>query len=142
MQTYAAIDLHSNNGAGTVIDETDRVLRQRKLPNKLQLFVDELEPFRDTLQGVAVESTFNWYWLVDGLRDEFHVRECHARCRRRTRCGSASGGTLVGAYEEVPCGADRSLVSTSQPYLHPHRRPEFSQGAFLRPIELSGTRGE
>jgi transposase len=67
MQSFAAIDLHSNNGVLTVIDETDRVLRQKKLANKLELFVTELEPFRATLQGVAVESTFNWYWLVDGL---------------------------------------------------------------------------
>ena len=69
MRTYAAVDLHSNNGVLTIIDETDRVLRQRKLPNRLQAFVDELEPFRSSLQGVAVESTFNWYWLVDGLMD-------------------------------------------------------------------------
>ncbi len=67
MQTYAAIDLHSNNGVLTVIDETDRILRQKKLANKLELFAGELEPFRATLQGVAVESTFNWYWLIDGL---------------------------------------------------------------------------
>lgn len=67
MQTYAAIDLHSNNGVLTVIDETDKVLRQKKLPNRLEGFLKELEPFRATLQGVAVESTFNWYWLVDGL---------------------------------------------------------------------------
>lgn len=68
MQTYAAVDLHSNNGVLAIIDETDRVLKQRKLSNKLELFLAELEPFRPTLQGVAVESTFNWYWLVDGLR--------------------------------------------------------------------------
>ena len=68
MQTYAAVDLHSNNGVLTIIDETDRVLKQRRLANKLELFAAELEPFRATLQGVAVESTFNWYWLVDGLR--------------------------------------------------------------------------
>lgn len=68
MHTYAAIDLHSNNGVLAVIDENDKVLRQKKLPNKLAAFVDELEPFRSSLQGVAVESTFNWYWLVDGLQ--------------------------------------------------------------------------
>jgi len=68
MQTYAAIDLHSNNGVLTIIDETDRVLRQRRIANKLEEFIRELEPFRPTLQGVAVESTFNWYWLVDGLQ--------------------------------------------------------------------------
>jgi transposase len=68
MKAYAAIDLHSNNGVLTIIDETDRVLKQRRIPNKLELFVAELEPFRTTLQGVAIESTFNWYWLVDGLQ--------------------------------------------------------------------------
>ncbi len=70
MQTYAAIDLHSNNGVLTVIDETDKILRQKKLPNRLDEVLKELEPFRATLQGVAVESTFNWYWLVDGLVEQ------------------------------------------------------------------------
>lgn len=67
-KTYAAIDLHSNNGVLAIIDETDRILRQRRIPNRIEEFIRELEPFRPTLQGVAVESTFNWYWLVDGLR--------------------------------------------------------------------------
>ena len=68
MHTYAAIDLHSNNGVLTIIDETDRILKQRRIANKIEEFIAELEPFRATLQGVAVESTFNWYWLVDGLQ--------------------------------------------------------------------------
>mgnify|MGYP001796660384 CR=1 FL=1 len=62
MQNYAAIDHHSNNGELAIIDESDKVVRQRKLPNKLEAFLCELEPFRDSLQGIAVESTFNWYW--------------------------------------------------------------------------------
>jgi transposase len=28
-----------------------------------------LEPYRDALVGVVVESTYNWYWLVDGLQN-------------------------------------------------------------------------
>ena len=32
-----------------------------------------LEPYRETLKGVAVESTFNWYWLVDGIQDKGFV---------------------------------------------------------------------
>ena len=28
-----------------------------------------MEPFQDQLQGIVVESTFNWYWLIDGLMD-------------------------------------------------------------------------
>ena len=27
-----------------------------------------LEPFKNNLKGVVVESTYNWYWLVDGLQ--------------------------------------------------------------------------
>jgi transposase len=30
--------------------------------------VSALEPFKEHLKGVVVESTFNWYWLVDGLQ--------------------------------------------------------------------------
>ncbi|GFO56766.1 hypothetical protein GMSM_37730 [Geomonas sp. Red276] len=29
--------------------------------------IQRLELFSGTLQGVVVESTYNWYWLVDGL---------------------------------------------------------------------------
>jgi len=28
-----------------------------------------LEPYRADITGIAVESTFNWYWIVDGLMD-------------------------------------------------------------------------
>jgi len=27
-----------------------------------------LEPFKNSMDGVVVESTYNWYWLVDGLQ--------------------------------------------------------------------------
>jgi transposase len=67
MSVYAGIDLHSNNNVVAVLDEHDRVLRQRRLPNELPTVLRELEPFRDELAGVVVESTYNWYWLVDGL---------------------------------------------------------------------------
>lgn len=52
MQTYAAVDLHSNNGVLAIIDESDRVLKQRRIASKLELFVNELEPFRGSLQGL------------------------------------------------------------------------------------------
>ena len=43
------------------------------------MFVAELEPFRATLQGVAIESTFNWYWLVDCLRAKKFPAKCDER---------------------------------------------------------------
>jgi len=64
---YSAIDLHSNNSVVVVTDEADRVLLQKRLPNDLRVIIDCLEPHRDELAIVVVESTYNWYWLVDGL---------------------------------------------------------------------------
>jgi transposase len=40
----------------------------RKVPCELKEVVKFLAPFKKTLEGVAVESTYNWYWLVDGLQ--------------------------------------------------------------------------
>jgi transposase len=37
--------------------------------NDLSLILNVLEPFRGELFGIAVESTYNWYWLVDGLME-------------------------------------------------------------------------
>ncbi|MFC5491436.1 IS110 family transposase [Dokdonella soli] len=68
MSLYAAIDLHSTNSVLAVIDEADQPLRQRRLPNELPAILKELEPFRDEVAGIVVESTYNWYWLVDGLK--------------------------------------------------------------------------
>jgi transposase len=67
MRLYCGIDLHSNNSYVVVLDEQDHVVYRRRLRNDLQLILRELAPFFEQLVGVAVESTFNWYWLVDGL---------------------------------------------------------------------------
>ena len=69
MSFYAAIDLHSNNGVLSIIDDDDRVHYEHRLPNDLPRVLAALEPFRSQLTAVAVESTYNWYWLVDGLND-------------------------------------------------------------------------
>jgi len=67
MKLYGAIDLHSTNNVTVVIDEQDRVAYQKRLPNDLALILKELSVYQTELQGVVVESTYNWYWLVDGL---------------------------------------------------------------------------
>ena len=67
---YSGIDLHSNNCVVTVMDDSDRVVVEKRLPNDLAKIVGVLAPWREEIAGVAVESTFNWYWLVDGLMAE------------------------------------------------------------------------
>ena len=69
MTTYAGIDLHSNNIFLGVIDHKNKRLFDKRLPNELSVIKDALQPYKQTLAGIAVESTFNWYWLVDGLKE-------------------------------------------------------------------------
>ncbi len=69
MTLYCAIDLHSTNNVPVVIDEDDKILFQKRLPNDLNTVIRSLAPFKNTLRSVAVESTFNWYWLIDGLNE-------------------------------------------------------------------------
>lgn len=66
---YSGIDLHSNNSVVTITDEEDRVMAEKRLPNDLAKILDFLKPWKEELVGVVVESTFNWYWLVDGLQE-------------------------------------------------------------------------
>ena len=69
MEVYAGIDLHSSNNYVGIIDEQDQRLYQKRLPNRLGDILPALEPFKESLKGVVVESTYNWYWLVDGLQE-------------------------------------------------------------------------
>jgi transposase len=65
---FAGIDLHSNNLMIGIVDQSGRRLRQQKLSCDLKAVDQFLSSWRGQLQSVAVESTYNWYWLVDGLR--------------------------------------------------------------------------
>ena len=69
MSHYCGIDLHSNNHVVVVIDEEDKRVFEKRIGNDLSLTLAALSPYQMSLQGIAVESTFNWYWLVDGLQD-------------------------------------------------------------------------
>lgn len=66
---YAGIDLHANNNYLGISDEENQKIFKKKIPNDLDTVLHNLNPFKESLVGVVVESTFNWYWLVDGLMD-------------------------------------------------------------------------
>jgi len=69
MKYFAGIDLHSNNHYIGIIDQDGKKVFQDKLSNDLDISLTILKPFKKNLKGVVVESTFNWYWLVDGLME-------------------------------------------------------------------------
>ena len=72
MKLYGAIDLHSNNNVTVLIDEQDKVVYEKRLPNDLGVIAQPLAAYQSSLEGIVVESTYNWYWLVDGLMDQGH----------------------------------------------------------------------
>jgi transposase len=75
MELYSGIDLHSNNLTAAIMDETGKRTLKKKLINDPEVILATLEPYRTELVGIVVESTYNWYWLVDALMD--HGYQAH-----------------------------------------------------------------
>src|SRR5712691_3869493 len=73
MPLYGGIDLHANNSVIVLLDDQDQVVYQKRLPNDLPSLLQQLSPYQASLQGVVVESTYNWSWLVDGLMERGYV---------------------------------------------------------------------
>lgn len=69
MDLFAGIDLHSNNGYYAIINERRERKCHKRLPNDLSEVLAFLEPYKKDLKGIAIESTFNWYWEVDALME-------------------------------------------------------------------------
>jgi transposase len=67
-QLFAGIDLHSNNVMFGIINQDGKRVAHRKLDCDLNAVLGFLEPYKAQLRSLAVESTFNWYWILDGLR--------------------------------------------------------------------------
>jgi transposase len=70
MRLYTAFDLHSNNSYLGIVDESGKRVYKRKLGNDPAAIIETLTPFKNDITGIVVESTFNWYWLVDLLMAE------------------------------------------------------------------------
>jgi len=69
MSLYAGMDLHGNSNYVAIMDSKGKRIAQKKLPNDRRLILETLQPHRTKISGIAVESTYNWYWVVDTLRE-------------------------------------------------------------------------
>jgi transposase len=69
-QLYAGCDLHGNSNLIGIIDGEEKRVFKKKQLNDFSLVRDTLKPFQEELVGIAVGSTYHWYWLVDGLMEE------------------------------------------------------------------------
>ena len=55
-QLYIGIDLHSNNSHLGIIDQEDKRIYHKKLPNQKDVILSELEPFRKEEAKYGVKS--------------------------------------------------------------------------------------
>jgi len=96
---YCGIDLHSNNSVVIVSDEEDRIVFSKRLPNDLGQIGAALEPHREDLAGVVIESRYNWYWLVDGLMATgYQVHLAHPSAIKKYEGLKHSGDFADAAY--------------------------------------------
>lgn len=64
------MDLHSNNVVIGVMDMDGNRVAHRRVECDLGQVTRFLGQYKKRLEKVGVESTYNWYWLVDGLKAE------------------------------------------------------------------------
>jgi hypothetical protein len=83
MEVYAGLDLHSTNTYVAMIDGENKVLYKQRHRNDVPAILSALDPFKKDIQGVVVESTYNWYWLVDAL-ELVPARKGDLSCRGKT----------------------------------------------------------
>jgi transposase len=96
---HCGIDLHSNNSVVVISDEEDRAVCERRVPNDLAQILALLAPHREELAGVVVESTYNWYFLVDGLMDAgYRVHLAHPSAIKKYEGLKYSGDFADAAY--------------------------------------------
>lgn len=69
-ELYVGLDLHSGNTYVGIIEKGSmKRVFEKRVRNNIEEIVWTLNPYREEIGGIAVESTFNWYWLVDGLNE-------------------------------------------------------------------------
>jgi transposase len=80
------MDLHSNTTHVAIMDETRKRVTDRKLGNDRKLILNFVETYRANLEGIVVESTYNWYWLVDALQEAgYRVHLAHPVANQQYR---------------------------------------------------------
>jgi len=78
MDFACGIDLHGRTSQVCVIDKDHSIQLNENVPNELEMLLALLAPYGPGLR-IVIESTFNWYWLVDGLQEGgYNVTLAHA----------------------------------------------------------------
>jgi len=103
MKLYGGIDLHSNNNVVHLVDENGALVLKKRLANDLAMMLALLQPYIDSIVGLVVESTYNWYWLVDGLVEAGHKSSAgqHSACTTPRLKSATSKNALMVAKKTI-----------------------------------------
>lgn len=66
MRFFVGLDLHARNTVIAVLNEVGKRIFCQRVPNDIVQILAHLSQFSE-IAGVVFESTYNWYWLGDGL---------------------------------------------------------------------------
>ncbi len=102
MKVYCGIDLHAKVSQVAVMDGEGKVLLNRQVRNVLAEILALLAPYGPGIH-VAVESTFNWYWLVDGLQ----AAGCDVHLGHPLKLSWISKAKVKTDRKDAVCLADR-----------------------------------
>lgn len=69
-ELYAGADLHGNNVFLSICNQDGANVFRRRVKANLDAVNAALDPYWDRIEVLGVESTFNWYWFVDGLLEQ------------------------------------------------------------------------
>lgn len=67
---YAGADLHGNNVLLSLRDAQGDTIQRRRVKANLGAVNAALDACWERIAALGVESTFNWYWFVDGRREQ------------------------------------------------------------------------
>jgi transposase len=95
MGLYVGMDLHSSNTYVGILDGGFKRVFKKRVANDLGLILETIEPMRKDVRGIVVESTYNWYWLVDGLMDAGY------------RCVHLANPSAIKQYEGLKYSDDK-----------------------------------
>ena len=116
---YAGADLHGNNVFLSLIDGSGKEVYRRRVKASLGAVNEALDPYWPRIEAIGVESTFNWYWLVDGLQAQ----------GRTVRLGNPA---KMAAYE----GVKRTDDHTDARWLAEQLRLGVFPASYIYPREI------
>ena len=70
MPLYGSFDLPAKTNHLAIIDGSGKQVLMKKLLNEASVILESLKSMKRRIVDLVVESTYNWYWLVDGLMEK------------------------------------------------------------------------